>query len=289
MLAGFYVFHKKGYSGHETPPRGAMMYSFKTCLRQIYLAYVDEGAEISLSREFDMYRDKQAYQFLLEVVCGLHSPVVGETEVFGQFKKFWSNNEFYYPLRQILDSLITDAKKIRGAHLKDLGGQSYGSLIRKMLTSPSQVAMIGSGSFVQDILPWIYKDENQIALYARNSEAAKAVQAKHEKIAIHALTDARIASPVVIIAAPLSSQEIHSLIINKDALVIDLRGESDGDRCTQFKNYKDLSAFFKAIEHNQSKITQAKTIALSAIGEMSLQRFYSESLRPFGWDDICVW
>jgi glutamyl-tRNA reductase len=254
----------------------------------MYLAYFDESTDVQMSHDFEIFRDKKAYQFLLEVVCGLHSPVVGETEVFGQFRTFWQNNEFFYPLRQIMDSVIIDAKKIRGQHLKDLGGQSYGSLIRKMLKSPAQVAMIGSGAFVQDILPWIYKDENQISLFARNTTAARALQAEREKISVHSL-DEKIELPVVIVAAPLTSQEIQALVVNKDALVIDLRGESVQDRCTQFKNYKDLSAFFKAIEKNQSKITQAKTDALQAIGEMGQQRFNSESLRPFGWDDICVW
>ncbi len=289
MLAGFYVFHKKGSSPVESLPTSGPIYAFKTCLRQIYLAWYDESAQVPLPQGFDVYRGTQAYEFLLQVICGLHSPVVGETEVFGQFKTFWQSHEFYYPLRQILDAIIIDAKKVRGQHLKDLGGQSYGSLIRKMLKTPCDVAVIGSGAFVLDILPWIYKDENKIALYARNKDAAQEIQKKFEKLQVYGLQETTIHQQVVIVAAPLSSDEISALVTQKNALVIDLRGESANDPCVGFSNYKDLAMFFKTIEKNQFKITQAKALAMNQIGEMSLQRLNAESLRPFGWDDICVW
>jgi len=285
MLAGFHIFHKKGALASEVP-HGAELYAFKTCLRTLYFGILEDTSEVRGLESFDVYTDQKAYQFLLEVICGLYSPVVGETEIFGQFRTFWQSQDYPYPLQQIFDNAVTDAKKIRKLHLTDLGGQSYGSVIRKLLKSPTSVAVIGSGSLVQDILPWIYKDENKVGVFARNRTAALNLKAKYERLDVSSL-DARIESNVVIVAAPISTQELEAMVDNKDALVIDLRGDNDG--CAQFKNYRDLAAFFSTIQQNQAKIIQAKNLALQGIQELSLQRFFMESLRPFGWDDICVW
>ena len=62
---------------------------FETCLRKIY--FFDEDAEIRtelLEKKIKFYQGSEALQRLLEVLCGLHSRVLGETEIFGQFKKF---------------------------------------------------------------------------------------------------------------------------------------------------------------------------------------------------------
>lgn len=288
MLAGFHVFHFQGSSDAAPVLPGLPVVTFKTCLRTIHFANLDESQSLKTFAGYEVYRAQKAYQFVLEVICGLHSPVIGETEVFGQFKNFWQNTPFTYALQQIFDNAIADAKKIRGQHLTDLGGQSYGSLVRKMITSPTRIAILGSGQFVQDILPWIYKDENTIDIYARNQVSALAIRNKFARVGVNPLESAVISAPVVIVAAPLSSAQIEAQV-SEESLVIDLRGESAQDPCRRFARYKDLSTFFKAIEKNQSTISLAKYQALRAIEEKSQQRFNAENLRPFGWEDICVW
>jgi glutamyl-tRNA reductase len=289
MLSGFYILHKKNPMGNEAVP-SEVQATFKTCLRTIHFLWMSEGEDLPAQMEFDVYRGEKAYQFLLEVICGLHSPVVGETEVFGQFKTFLQNSDLDYPLAPLLSHAVVDTKRVRAQHLSDLGGQSYGSLVRKLLRSPTHVHFIGAGAFVQDLMPWIYKDENKVTVLARNLDKAQAAfSATYSRVEFLDLQKAKIESGVVIIAAPISAQMIEQIVLNPDLLVIDLRGESRSDECLKFSQYKNLSRFFEVIQENQQKVLQAKAVALKAIDEMTQQRLLVESFRPFGWDDICAW
>jgi glutamyl-tRNA reductase len=97
------------------------------------------------------YFGRDAYQFLLEVICGLHSPLVGENAVMGQFRQF--RNAAQFPntawgkfLRKVTTDVLVDARQVRHRHLEGLGSQSYGSLIRKHLKGQSSVAVLGAGS-----------------------------------------------------------------------------------------------------------------------------------------------
>lgn len=289
MIANLQVFHKSNPSGQEPAPLASQIYAFKTCLRSVYLAWVPEG-EVTLAPGYEVYKGRYAYQFLLEVICGLHSPVIGETEVFGQFKTFLQSTLISAPLMKIFDALVVDAKKVRKDHLTDLGGQSYGSLLRKMISQPAVVEVIGAGAFMQQLLPWIYKDENQISIFARNLQKAEKAfpSQKFPRLKLSSLEGAYVTAPYVIIAAPLSAQEVHQLVKNDEALVIDLRGESQNDPC-QFKKYIHLHSFFEQIQKNQIQLQQVKLDAQQAILALTHKRDLSENVRPFGWDDLCAW
>src|SRR5205085_5331838 len=83
----------------------------------------------------EVFRGQQAYAFLLEVICGLNSPIVGETAVMGQFKDFLLDAKFPRTswgnfLRQLVTNLMIDAKRVRARHMQGIGSQSYGSLVR---------------------------------------------------------------------------------------------------------------------------------------------------------------
>src|SRR5262249_28120143 len=59
--------------------------AWRTCLREVvFLDRTDVGPDVAP----DVSVDGQAYGLLLEILCGLRSPMVGETEVMGQFKSF---------------------------------------------------------------------------------------------------------------------------------------------------------------------------------------------------------
>lgn len=290
MLTNFQIFHKSNPSGNEAAPNASVdLVHFKTCLRSLYFGWLSEGEE-ALAPGFEVYKGRYAYQFILEVICGLHSPVIGETEVFGQFKNFLQTTPISAPLFKVFEALMADAKKIRKEHLTDLGGQSYGSLLRKMISHPTPVEVIGAGAFMQQLLPWIYKDENEITAYARDIDKARQMlpQDKFPRLHLKPLAGAKLVAPFVLVAAPLSSQEIHSLVGNEDALVIDLRGESHQDPC-QFKKYVHLNSFFEQIQKNQIQLNKVKAVAVKAIEVMGRERDLMENFRPFGWDDLCAW
>jgi glutamyl-tRNA reductase len=289
MFSEFYILHKKNPTGAEVLPE-QVPFVFKTCLRLMGFAWLSEGETLKVSKEYEVFHGEKAYRFLVEVICGLHSPVIGETEVFGQFKTFLQCNNIDHPLATILSYAVIDTKKIRAQYLRDLGGQSYGSLVRKKISRPAEVHLIGSGAFVGDLLPWIYKDENQVLVHARNVQKAEDQwKTRYSKIQCVSLDSQKITSGMVIIAAPISAQQIEALIENKDLTVIDLRGESREDGCHGFKNYHTLAQFFATIEKNQQHLSSVKDATLTAIQQFSQGRMLVESFRPFGWDDICVW
>ncbi len=68
----------------NAPALAADAVVWRTCVRQV--AFVDEPTAIP--QGVPAWHDEAAYAHLLEVVCGLHSPIVGETEVLHQFKVF---------------------------------------------------------------------------------------------------------------------------------------------------------------------------------------------------------
>ena len=126
------LLHRTGPQRFELPHRDAQSdarwFSFETCLRHIVIADSEVSQEIelhSLSHDDRVLRGEEAYRFLLQVICGLHSPLVGETEVYGQFKNaaatFASTSSpWASSLSRVFKWLFEDAKRIRQAHLEDL-------------------------------------------------------------------------------------------------------------------------------------------------------------------------
>lgn len=283
------VFHKYKPEGNEKIPQGVPLWSFSTCLRSLHFSYLNSQEDVApRNHDFEVRRGPEAYGFLLEILCGLHSPVVGETEVFGQFRQFLQRqSQLQGPMASIFQKLVGDVKRVRKTHLVDLGSQSYGSLIRRLIPKESNIAMIGSGSLVQDILPWIYKDENQVTLAARSPLKARPLQRTHSRLNVVPLEQAQLDQPVVIVAAPVTSEQVETMVSNKkNTWVFDLRGESRRDPCQGFSNYKSLDDFFKVIHGSKQAIERAKCEALKMIEAIANEQQRQERPRPFGWDDL---
>ncbi len=76
-------------SGHE-PVLSDDHKSFvmKTCQRTLVLSFgecnVSKPQNTEVSHE--IYHGTEAYTYLLEIICGLKSKLVGENEIVGQFK-----------------------------------------------------------------------------------------------------------------------------------------------------------------------------------------------------------
>lgn len=287
MLTGFHLIHKKNPDPSDIARLLLSGPVFQTCLRVMQFKWSEDAP--SVPQGFESYSGERAYEFLLEAICGLRSPVVGETEVFGQFKNFKNKFEGPHPLQLVLENAIVDTKKIRDAHLKDLGGQSYGSVVRKCSREHASVAFMGGGHFTLELLPWVYKEGKRISIHVRDPQKAQEILAKYPRVKILSLDEAKVLADVVIVAAPLTASGIAALVDPKARLVMDLRGESQRDPCTGFKNIMTLDQVFRIIEIHQEQILKAKAQALEAIRQASHKRSLFELMRPFGWDDICVW
>lgn len=136
------------------PLRGA--WTIVTCQRRVAvaLAHLNDAA--------GALHGEAAYRLLLELVSGLHSPVAGETNVAGQFRRAWQefciDPESRAPARAlapIVDRLFSDAALIRQRWLQGLGGRSYGTLARKLLRPRvgDHVLVVGAGDLARSILP----------------------------------------------------------------------------------------------------------------------------------------
>lgn len=253
---------------------------FKTCLRQI--AFVPWSLKDVLIPEIasnndEVYQGKAAWQFLVEVLCGLHSPVFGETEVFGQFKKFIQEIPGHHYLNADLaskDFIYKTVKQVRTNYLNSVGGLSYGHVIRKKIKLQDSVSLWGFGQLGQEIYPWI--KEKKLQVIVRNpfeSQKFEVVSAPFRK-----------KQSTHIIAAPLSDEEVLQLVSEPiTELVIDLRGH------TQIKHSKILSLLDVMTEIEILK-SEHKLLLPNCIQyiDHQIQEFYSQAKHtPYGWDDLC--
>src|SRR5437660_4432656 len=130
---------------------------WQTCLRRILFLSSNENRAVieaaeggkALPPTVEVFRGEEAYRFLLEVICGLNSPIVGETAVMGQFKEFSLRARFpktaWGPfLIGLMTNLLMDAKHVRHGHLQGIGSKSYGSIVRQQVKGMPTVAALGA-------------------------------------------------------------------------------------------------------------------------------------------------
>ncbi len=326
MFSDVVLIHRPGGKGSITlhpelkeavsPEFAKHWFFWQTCLRQIAIA--DEltvGAlKAHLEPNDEVYQGEAAYGFLLEIICGLHSPLLGETEVYGQFKNAVA--AFQFPLtpwgshlRRFFKVLFEDAKRIRQAHLEDLGSQSYGSVLRRELRGLKHIHILGAGQLVQEILPWLTKDGNQVHIHARDTVKARQQLAgvlKAGSTKVHCLpaghgalgvlpvhtddTD-MVHTQAVIIAAPVSAKFLELWLKGAPELVViaDLRADSATDLPQlQSETHLVLGDVFSRITQNQALLAERKEAALAAIRDAVHERNSYVEYRPFGWEDVCA-
>lgn len=288
MSGNFFLFHSPG-AGDKSAfmPKG--YWHMATCLRSIVISEqsrVPKGFE-----NHEIYEGEGAFEFLLQVICGLHSPMIGETEVLGQFKEFVKVNRqaMGSGLQKIMDQLLKEAKGIRTEYLQNLGCTSYGSLLRKhMKGQKTSMFFIGAGSLAEDILPWFAKSGAPINLFTRRPEKKQNLKELGSEINLQSFEGIRSdhMKGVLVIAAPVSSEWLQEKIqLEQFDYVYDLRGESENDPLP-FKNVVPLKTLFADIEANKEQAKQVKQQVQEAIKSSTLNFRQVERPRPFGWDDL---
>jgi len=272
-----------------------------TCRRQLVFC-LDATAEISekfLSPEWDLVEGLEAEAMLIEILCGLHSPVVAETEILGQFRDFVGKNKehawmkMWFPRIQLWLAIV---KEVREKNLCGTGSQSYGSFLRKTLEDVSEVDIIGAGSFVKELLPWI--SQKQTRLHVRDIQKARA---EFPEVEVLPFLNHQDISQALIIAAPLSHEMVEDWINAhakkhnmKDVLVFDLRRDSKyfhsnlrstSDRIV--KSWIDLDQMMACFESQRAELELKVRAAQKAIETWKAQEFAKMQIRPFGWEDLC--
>lgn len=300
MLEDILLVHRKSNRNFSGVLSQAAVW--KTCLRQILFSSEEDFDFLKdhLDKEDHVLRGEKALSLLLEILCGLHSPIVGETEVFGQFKNFiQTQKNSHHPLfadhQKWLNFIMAEVKRTRAEHLVNIGSQSYGSLLRRYTKDLSSVTLSGSGQLAQEILPWLAHKQS-VQIICRDPSRLQAFKEKYNNLTINTYSEAYIHGHALIIAAPVSDSKILELMSRQDTrptAVFDLRGEENKlEELVQsyfpHVSLMSLQKFFAEIEETK-KETQAK---IQAIKQVLLEKAIAYTdrteLRPLGWDDLCA-
>ena len=252
---------------------------FRTCLRDVVFLDGDETGVTPRAEREALLENGDAYTRLVEIVCGLQSPLAGETQVQGQFKAFIDALE---PracgwLRGIGRQVLTDARAIRERHLRGLGSRTYGSAARRHTRDCAHIALIGAGALAHDIEAYV-GDTHTIDRWTR-TELADA-------------NDSRGTSETtaLIVAAPVDSCTIARVARHYPNLhrIIDLRADAERtaiDAAAPVVTLQDI--FASPSDDGSSGTPQVREARLMA--QQCGRRFDSrEELHPFGWDDLCA-
>jgi glutamyl-tRNA reductase len=278
-------------------------FHFKTCLRNIMVGPKDGLGFWKESEGDEIYQGEKAYQFLLEVISGLHSSLIGETEILGQFKnsvmKFnFPDSHFGIEMKKFFQALFEDVKKVRSQHLADLGSQSYGSILRKEMkrVGETEIHVMGAGHLCEEILPWLAKDGIAIHIHVRDVERgiqkfknSKIIWHQLSNLGAHDLQTNNKLSGALIIAAPLRAVDLQHLLDESLDLkqVFDLRHDSDLDRLRKSHfELKNLKEFTNTLDENIELIVARTLRAKKLILQLTFLRTEAIEHRPFGWEDM---
>ena len=259
---------------------------WQTCIREV--AFVDDATTIPAGAA--AWHNEAAYQHLLEVMCGLQSPIVGETEVLHQFKVFADElSRVHERWRGLCAQLLADARAVRAAHLIGLGSRSYGSAVRRHLRECPRVALIGTGVLAREILPFLERDDRIIDLWGRRAECSMTAPGLTYR-SLGSPGTRLAASAAVVVAAPVPASTIAELAgrYRRASLLIDLRAEGAEDPpppIAPMVTLADVFAGFEAVAHdNEARVGAAK----AAIAQCARDFASRAKLNPFGWHDLCA-
>jgi glutamyl-tRNA reductase len=280
---------------------------WQTCLRRIlFLNRTDNASlievaqsEQSNSGSVEVFRGHDAYGFLLEVICGLNSPLVCETAVMGQFKEFsahakFANTPWGWFLRQFTASVLVDAKRVRRDHLQGIGSQSYGSLVRQHLKGMPTVAVLGAGKLAREILPWL-AGKTSARLFYRNWQHAKDLLQEYPELQLdqYSTDDAgwQQEETGLVIAAPMKASEVEAWVRSQSSdfsKCLDLRGDAATDPITLPIPVIKLSELFDALRNERQRLEGRVESAREAIKQLLQRQTNQAQFRPFGWEDLCA-
>jgi hypothetical protein len=186
-LSDLYLLHvpkqRASGAGGELFPASDRALVLDTCLRRV--AVTASAAEAARLRRYgEVFQGVAAYQFLLELAAGLKSTVIGESEILGQLRAAWSavessSSRLATELLPFIQRLFADVKELRERYLRGAGGQSYGSLLRKVLrqSGSGPTLLVGAGQLAASVLPYLQGSE--LWIWNRSADHARDLCAGH--------------------------------------------------------------------------------------------------------------
>ena len=269
---------------------------WRTCLREVLFSRTVDSLKGTCGSPL---LDGSAYRLLLEILCGLQSPMIGETQVVAQFKGFLTGlaKEDAW-IRRTGQRLLADARQVRTAHLQGLGSRSYGSAVHGCIRSSEMPVLIGTGKLATDILPYIADAGRTVDQWGRAALGSRGPRAREsagpdvcyrtlESLDSFPGTDE---PAVIVVAAPAPSTTISRVAESYRGLtrVVDLRAEAEADPVVMTVPTITLRDLFALMDDaNRFVLTQIEA-ARAEIADRSRRYEQRDEVRPFGWDDLCA-
>ena len=267
-------------------PSGAVLW--RTCLREVAFLTENAGCDEQDEIEASVVSDADAYALLLEIVCGLRSPVVGETEVQAQFKTFLASLDRRHDaaLLRLGQRVLADAKLIRRRHFQGFGAHSYGPLVARHVPAGRRIVLVGTGALAAEVATSLAV--HTIDRWGRR--AADDLHVYHLLAAAHQRPVESADPATLVIAAPASQADLLAVAACYLQVreIIDLRAS---DERSAFAHYPhvvtldDLFADAQSVNSTPASRLSAARLDISSLGHAYGRR---EELHPFGWDDLCV-
>jgi glutamyl-tRNA reductase len=265
-------------AGVRPVPPGATLW--RTCLRDIAFVRDVQVADDGLVTDAD------AYALLLEVVCGLRSPLAGETEVQAQFKTFLSalDPTADRDLVRLGQRILADAKTIRCRHLQGVGVQAYSALAVGFVPSGRLVVLLGTGALASDLSDAL-SERHEIAQWGRKPYGDRPSYATLSSAHTAGVRSTRRAT--IVVAAPIPSNDVDAVAACYPRVqeVIDLRGSFERAPLRVRCRLVTLDDLFREGAHRATG-TERIADARREIHNLSRSFGRREEMRPFGWDDL---
>lgn len=309
MIRGLTAFHIAKAGGLRAPaeawelaagiPAAAPVWRLETCQRWLAVTqgkFVLSPAKLPVGTE--VFRDCDAYEFLLEVATGLASQLAGETNILGQLKAAWSCGVAQAPW---LQWLFADAKEIRAGHLTEVGGASYGRGVRQLLrlaggpqTGPTLV--VGAGDLAETVCPWLRSGPLQLLNRTPARAEALAVRlrahsgAQVEVLPAGAAETAWRQARAIVLCVPFAPADDRRRLewARSAAVIVHLGGpRSQAGSWNCLPQFRCLDELF-ALQH-RADAHRDRQLALAALAcaERARHRNLGSSLsHPHGWEDL---
>ncbi len=272
---------------HQAPgtapiPAGAR--TWRTCLREVAFLRDEPGKAPAPA-----IVDGDAYALLLEIVSGLRSPLVGETEVQAQFKAFLASLDPSADgdVLRVGQRLLADAKSIRRRHFQGLGTREYGPLVAARVTAGRRVVLVGTGALAAEIVEHLPRAQ-AIDRWGRTPQPDW-----HDYYLLETAVSRPACSrdPVtMVVAAPVPAADLRPLLTcyPRTVEIVDLRAADQRAPFAAGLHVVTLDDIFRQVQ--PMPVAAARRIADARREIRSRGRAYRqrEELRPFGWDDLCA-
>ncbi|TGL54140.1 glutamyl-tRNA reductase [Leptospira kemamanensis] len=284
---------------HTTDPKpktldDSRLEVWQTCQRTLVFTDkrifpLEEGRERFLDG-WEIYHGYEAYRFLLEVVAGLRSKLLGESEIQAQFRdRFREENTcgstFALSLLRLRDQILEQTKQIRSKYLTGIGRQTYGSVTESYLQNHKVVTLLGTGKLVDSILPYLVSKQKQVRLIGRNQNRLTELNQIYPNITTYHWEDYQPKNEAIVIASsflPFNWDEM----IKSSSLILDFRENSSENK--GYDHYIPLSQILNDLQETDEQIQSVKMDLQYFLTELTREREEEQIHIMNGWEDLLV-